>query len=192
MTDTSTEAEKLPPGVSDGPIRPMLEVFPDLANHVAACIRQGGSTEAMARNTETLGLEMNRLLSEAQKYFDQAKALAAERDEADRRAGAAERQRAGIEETVRAQERWLQKAKEERGYEHVVSFDQVWKETCDKADASDALKAEVERLRDALILFAEAADEADDCGFDDFNQAPIDCGQCREARAALQENTGGA
>jgi hypothetical protein len=34
----------------------------------------------MAKNTETLGLEMSRLLSEAQKYFDQAKALASERE----------------------------------------------------------------------------------------------------------------
>lgn len=55
----------------------------------------------------------------------------------------------------------------------------------------DALKAEVERLRDTLIPFAEAADEADDCGFDEFNQAPVDCGQCREARAALQEKSDG-
>ena len=67
----------------------------------------------------------------------------------------------------------------------IVDFGKL-QEACEERDA---LKAEVERLQEALTPFAEAADEADDCGFDDFNQAPIDCGQCREARAALQEST---
>lgn len=55
-------------------------------------------------------------------------------------------------------------------------------------DRIEALEAEIARLRYALMPFAEAAEEADDWGHDDDNQAPVCCGQCREARAALQDD----
>jgi hypothetical protein len=47
------------------------------------------------------------------------------------------------------------------------------------------LRAEVDRLRGALGPFADAADEMDEYGYDDENQAPVTAGDCREARAAL-------
>lgn len=53
----------------------------------------------------------------------------------------------------------------------------------------DAAEAEVARLKAALKPFAEAADECDECGFDDFNQAPVTAGDCREARTSLGGGT---
>lgn len=50
--------------------------------------------------------------------------------------------------------------------------------------------AEIARLREALEPFSEAAEECDEYGFDDSNQAPVDAGQCREARAALAQGKG--
>ena len=60
---------------------------------------------------------------------------------------------------------------------HAAALDEVAK-----------LRSRVVRLQDALAPFAEAAEEADDYGFDDMNQAPVDCGVCREARAALGDS----
>ena len=62
--------------------------------------------------------------------------LTAERDEADRRAGAAERGWEADKETLATYRRHRDKLKEERGYNPNVSFDTVWKETCAKADAA--------------------------------------------------------
>ena len=55
------------------------------------------------------------------------------------------------------------------------------------ADRIEELEAKLAKAMAALEDFADAADEADEYGFDDFNQAPIDCGQCRAARNALAE-----
>jgi hypothetical protein len=51
-----------------------------------------------------------------------------ERDDADRRAGAAERRLEYVSDTVRCHERWSREAKEAAGYHHNVSFDVVWAE----------------------------------------------------------------
>lgn len=57
-----------------------------------------------------------------------AEQLRAERDEADRRAGAAERQLASeVDARIRRND-WLHKAKQAWGAETTVSFDQVWAE----------------------------------------------------------------
>ena len=58
------------------------------------------------------------------------------------------------------------------------------------ADRIEELEAKLAKAVAALGEFADAADEADEYGFDDFNQAPIDCGQCRAARATLAELEG--
>ncbi len=55
-----------------------------------------------------------------------------------------------------------------------------------------ALQARCERLEGALHVFADAADDCDECGFDDFNQAPVSAGECRAARAALNDTDGEA
>jgi hypothetical protein len=62
--------------------------------------------------------------------------LEAERDEADRRAGAAERRAAGLEETAFKRRQWLDKAKRAAGFSTDVSFDVVW------AQALEAYKAQ--------------------------------------------------
>lgn len=53
------------------------------------------------------------------------------------------------------------------------------------------LRAKVAKLEDALAPFAEAADEADEWPLDDHNQAPVDVGQCRAARAAYCDDPEG-
>lgn len=52
----------------------------------------------------------------------------AERDEADRRAGAAERRNEQLREDAFRRSQWLRKAKEEAGYDDDVSFDVVWRD----------------------------------------------------------------
>lgn len=68
-------------------------------------------------------------------------AVAAERDEADRRAGAAERRLGHLEEAERKTQRWLAERKEELGYDLGVSFDTVWAETLAKARQWDEMQA---------------------------------------------------
>lgn len=53
-------------------------------------------------------------------------AAKAERDEADRRAGAAERQLEHANDNIRARTRWLDQAKDDAGFHRNVSFDKVW------------------------------------------------------------------
>ena len=67
-------------------------------------------------------------------------------------------------------------------------------QACDAYEQQQALAAEVERLREALEPFAAIADELDedDCGrVGDEVQAPVTAGQCRSARAALEEGKDG-
>jgi hypothetical protein len=55
-------------------------------------------------------------------------AVRCERDEADRRAGAAERRIVHLEEAAAARAAWLSRAKRAAGYDDNVSFDRVWEE----------------------------------------------------------------
>lgn len=70
--------------------------------------------------------EVTKYRIEIEKSFD---ALEAERDEADRRAGASERRQEYLKDSVRRREQWLSDAKREAGYEDKISFDIVWSET---------------------------------------------------------------
>lgn len=78
-------------------------------------------------------------------------ALRAERDEADRRAGAAERGWEHDRERLQTFARVRDEMKEQRGYHRNVSFDAVWKETCEKADRAEAAEAERDELRAAIF-----------------------------------------
>ena len=49
------------------------------------------------------------------------------------------------------------------------------------------LRARLAAMEGALQPFADAADESDEWGYDDDNQAPVTAGQCRDARAALTD-----
>lgn len=57
-----------------------------------------------------------------------ARQLIAERDDADRRAGAAERRAAHLAENLAAKQEWERRAKKQAGYPDQVSFDEVWKD----------------------------------------------------------------
>lgn len=61
--------------------------------------------------------------------------LKADLAEADRRAGAAERRMADMEDTIARANRSRDRMKEEAGYHTNVSFDVVWAETLAKAKA---------------------------------------------------------
>lgn len=74
--------------------------------------------------------------------------VTAERDEADRRAGAAERRLADLEDSARKRERWMRQTKEARGYSEWTSFDRVWADTCKAADQGQTWRPIHEALRD--------------------------------------------
>ncbi|MCP1550650.1 MULTISPECIES: hypothetical protein [Methylorubrum] len=80
----------------------------------------------------------------------------AERDEADRRAGAAEREAESDREGTRKRNSWLHQAKLQAGYSTGVSFDKVWAETLEKAGRADTATAEAASLRAEV----EAKDKA--------------------------------
>lgn len=79
----------------------------------------------------------------ATKTFAQLEAelasMTQQRDDADRRAGAAERSKESLVEESHARASWLRKAKAEAGYDDNVSFDVVWKETLKKARTLESL-----------------------------------------------------
>ena len=118
----------------------------------------------------------------AERYYKARIAAAeAERDEADRRAGAAEREMERLKESARRRNGWLSRAKQERGYDDTVSFDVVWKETCDKADTSaldEALAAEREKC--AQIAETRWKQWTDDSGVE------CDATACEEIAAAIR------
>lgn len=70
--------------------------------------------------------------------------LKAERDEADRYAGATRRELESMEESRRSYEWWLRDAKEAAGYPDAISFDVVW------AEALAALKEKRAALGEKL------------------------------------------
>jgi hypothetical protein len=96
--------------------------------------------------------------------------LEAERDEADRRAGAAERMAATVKERLVKEDLWRYRAKEERGYGFNVSFDVVWRETCAKADRADRLAAMLKEAKEALRRWLDSG--CPDCGGDCANANP--------------------
>ncbi|ALJ08273.1 hypothetical protein JL11_07900 [Brevundimonas sp. DS20] len=72
--------------------------------------------------------------------------LERERDDADRRAGAAERQLEDKTDSIVKRRQWLSRAKAERGYHDNTSFDRVWADTCAAADRAQAAEARADRL----------------------------------------------
>jgi hypothetical protein len=89
------------------------------------------------------------LLDDVAFLLGELKSLAAERDEADRRAGAAERRLAHAEESAVARSQWLSKAKREWGVDDRVSFDDVWRQALALKQVSKLvdIAAEIESLR---------------------------------------------
>ena len=82
--------------------------------------------------------------------------LIRERDEADRRAGAAERDMERLKESAAARAQWLSRAKGQRGYDDHISFDHVWKDTCEAADASGRLTADLAASQETIAEMLRA------------------------------------
>lgn len=66
--------------------------------------------------------------------------VSADLNEADRRAGAAERMSASYQDSACARDRWLRKAKEEWGVDNNVSFDVVWDQALKARDELAAIQ----------------------------------------------------
>ena len=94
-----------------------------------------------------------RLLSEIEALQSRVQELEAEHDEADRRAGHAERHMAGLNDDVRRFEAARRRMKVQWGVHENVSFDDVWQQALD-AKASQAQRVP---LSDAVIrdLYSE-------------------------------------
>lgn len=69
--------------------------------------------------------------------------LEAERNEADRRAGAAERQLAFANDKLASAQRWQQEAKAQAGFGYWDSFDEVWKKVLERSNYASTRPAEV-------------------------------------------------
>lgn len=125
--------------------------------------------------------------------------LTKERDEADRRAGAAERRNEDLQDSYSKRQSWLWKAKESEGFSQNGSFDDLWAKVRRERDEA---RAEVERKDAALAPFADMADYIDaetegvsdadevDVMFHDFLFAHWPVSHFRCARAALTAKGG--
>jgi len=78
------------------------------------------------------GMSVDAVAAELRRLHSANEALQATLNEADRRAGAAERELASKEDATQRQASWIRKAKAAAGYDNNISFDVVW---------DDALKA---------------------------------------------------
>ena len=132
------------------------------------------------------------MIDQAIRYEDDIKRLKAERDEADRRAGAAARQMADMQDTITRRQTWLFEAKREWGVDDNISFDVVWKEAL--AFKERAITAE--RERDEALAKVERMDAAlaeYECNCTGFCQAEKYGGPCGRlavaTRAARKEPT---
>lgn len=88
---------------------------------------------------------METLPADCRDAADEIERLQRELAEADRRAGAAEREMAQLKKDAAARTSWLDCAKRDRGYSGWDSFDKVWAETCALAD--EAIKAKAEETQ---------------------------------------------
>jgi hypothetical protein len=74
----------------------------------------------------------------------------AERDEADRRAGAAERGWEHDRDRLMTFNRVRDQMKDQRGFHRNVTFDKVWADVCAKADRAKAAEAKLAQAVEAL------------------------------------------
>lgn len=76
-------------------------------------------------------------------------ALRRERDEADRRAGAAKRKLEALEEQERRRDQWMREQKQALGYALNVSFDDVWVDVLRQRDEARAREARLKEATEA-------------------------------------------
>jgi hypothetical protein len=88
-----------------------------------------------------LRVEMEALKIENSTLLEKLHAAERERDEADRRAGSAERREKSTSQTLCSLTSWRDEQKDQAGYDRSVSFDVVWAETLAKAKERDTLEA---------------------------------------------------
>lgn len=103
----------------------LMDDVDDLVRHASVCV----TVDRYTRGANAFWA-VCRMLAEK---GDVEQTLASDLAEADRRAGAAERENARLRNEASARSAWLSKAKREAGYPDSVSFDVVWAETLAKA-----------------------------------------------------------
>lgn len=95
-------------------------------------LEKGNSTnpglELMKALAKYYGVTVGYLAGEEGSLSENVNQLKNDLDEADRRAGAAERENARLKESAIRRSEWLRKAKAEAGYDDTVSFGEVWAE----------------------------------------------------------------
>ena len=84
--------------------------------------------------------------------------LEMERDEADRRAGAAERGYASYLDAAVARDSWLKKAKAQWGADSNISFDVVWAEALAQKEQITTLKSERDELNESVECLSATND----------------------------------
>lgn len=107
-------------------------------------------------------------------------------DDADRRAGAAERLLAFANDSIQKRRQWLDRAKDTLGYHRNVSFDRVWADTLDRIESGDRARERfserVHELRSGILDVLSASDTyADGPVLDDAlakARALVTCGTC--------------
>ena len=109
--------------------------------------------------------------------------LAAERDEADRCAGAAERRLAEQVEANGKRLRWLRDAKADAGYHPDTSFDVVWRDMLAARARLSTLEGENARLRRRVELAERARDRHLPCPDHRDKVREGECQVCRAERA---------
>lgn len=124
------------PETSEQTDESLMRLEQSVLGYLAGRVGQG---DQQAADALSYIAALKEALCDRDKNHAQAMGIAlADRDEADRRAGAAERLRAYAEDTTARRQAWLKKAKAEAGYEDGVSFDRVWDETLARAKANGA------------------------------------------------------
>lgn len=106
----------------------------DVLDAVVRLMRMGAEPAACAAPA-SLALSLGTAPGTPDPTAELVKDLQAQRDEADRCAGAALRELAGVKEELAALKRSRQRMKTQAGYSDTVSFDIVWDETLARAQA---------------------------------------------------------
>ena len=108
-----------------------------LSELAAAALKMIGSLQDQLTRKQSENEQVAADLAAMSAELDESvAAMSADLAEADRRAGAAERAKARVDDDAAKRASWLRSAKAEAGYDDNVSFDVVWAETLAKSRAS--------------------------------------------------------
>jgi len=144
-----------------------------IADYIRMAIAANDSLDAGDYNDEAIKLA-DQLETELIAANERVKELEKERDDADRRAGAAERQNAWLNDAAFRREKWLDEAKDAWGVRRGVSFDVVWDECLKLKPELNASKQREAKLREALEMIirihSNTDSENDEDGLPDIHE----------------------